>query len=120
MSFSVGVDIVEIERVQRAVDTHGERFLKRIFSPEEISVCMGRAGSTACLAARFAAKEALRKAIRVSVSIPWRDIVVLSEGDGGPKLRLPNGIGDTLGGDFTLSISHSRAYAVAVVVWDRG
>lgn len=120
MSFSVGVDIVEIERIRRAVDTHGERFLTRVFSPEELSLCMGRAGSTECLAARFAAKEALRKAIRVSVSVPWRDIVVLSEGDGGPKLQLGGGIGEELGGDFTLSLSHSRDYAVAVVLWERG
>ena len=120
MSFSVGVDIIEIERIQRAVDTHGERFLTRVFSPEELSLCMGRAGSTACLAARFAAKEALRKAVRLSTLLPWRDIVVLSEEDGGPKLRLPNGIGKNLGGDFTLSLSHSRDYAVAVVLWDRG
>ena len=120
MPFSVGVDIVEIERIQKAVETHGARFLTRVFSPEEISLCSGRSGSAACLAARFAAKEAFRKAIRASVLVPWRSIVVLPEQDGGPRLKLPSGIGDELGGDFTLSLSHSRDYAVAVVLWQRG
>jgi holo-[acyl-carrier protein] synthase len=119
LSFSVGVDIVEIERIQTAVETHGERFLTRIFSPDEIALCMERAGSIACLAARFAAKEALRKAIRASISVPGRYIVVLPEHDGGPKLLLPRVLVDKLGGDFTVSLSHSRDYAVAVVLWEK-
>ena len=119
MPISVGVDIIEIERIRRAAEVHGERFLRRVFSPEEISLCMGRAGSMASLAVRFAAKEAFRKAIRASVSVAWRDIVVLPEKDGGPTLRLLRGTADGLGGHFTLSLSHSRDYAVAVVLWER-
>ncbi|MCX5801427.1 MAG: holo-ACP synthase [Candidatus Eisenbacteria bacterium] len=119
MAFSVGIDIVEIERIRQAVDVHAERFLRKVFSSEEISFCLGRADSMACLAARFAAKEAFKKAIRASIPVAWREIAVLPESDGGPTLRLVSSLGDRLDGHFTLSLSHSRDYAVAVVLWER-
>jgi holo-[acyl-carrier protein] synthase len=113
------VDIVEIDRIRRAVETHGQRFLTRVFSPEEVSLCMGRAGSAACLAARFAAKEAFKKAIGASIPVPWRHVTVVSGDGGGPRLKLLNKLGDRLGGSFAVSLSHSRDYAVAVVMWER-
>jgi len=119
LSFSVGIDIIEIDRIRKAVDTHAERFLRRVFSSEEISFCLGRTDSMACLAARFAAKEAFKKAIRASIPVTWRDIAVLPDSDGGPTLRLPSSVGDRLEGHFTLSLSHSREYAVAIVLWQK-
>lgn len=119
LSFSIGIDIVEIERIRQAVDTHAERFLRRVFSSEEISLCLSRPDSMACLAARFAAKEAFKKAIRASTPIAWRDIAILPESGGAPTLRLVNSVGESLGGNFALSLSHSREYAVAVVVWEK-
>jgi holo-[acyl-carrier protein] synthase len=119
LPFSVGIDIVEIERIRQAVDTHAERFLRKVFSSEEISFCLGRIDSMACLAARFAAKEAFKKAIRASIPVAWRDIAILSVNDGGPALKLVSSVGDRLGGSFTLSLSHSRDYAVAIVLWEK-
>jgi len=120
LPFSVGIDIVEIERIRQAVDTQAERFLRKVFSPEEISLCLGRADSMACLAARFAAKEAFKKAIRSSIPVAWRDIAILPVSDGGPALKLVSSVGERLGGNFVLSLSHSRDYAVAVVIWETG
>jgi len=120
LPFSIGIDIVEIERIRQAVDAHSERFLRKVFSNEEISLCLSRPDSMACLAARFAAKEAFKKAIRASIPVAWRDIAILPEERGGaPTLRLVDPVGDSLGGRFTLSVSHSREYAVAVVVWEK-
>ena len=119
MPFSVGIDIIEIERIRQAVNTHAERFLRKVFSSEEISFCLGRADSMACLAARFAAKEAFKKAIRASIPVAWRDVAILPETNGGPALRLACSVGERLDGHFTLSLSHSRDYAVAIVLWER-
>lgn len=73
----------------------------------------------ACLAARFAAKEAFKKAINATVPVAWRDVAVLPKQGGVPILKLADGLGNSLGGNFSLSVSHSREYAVAVVVWDK-
>ncbi len=119
MPLSVGIDIIEIERIRQAVDTHSERFLRKVFSREEISFCLARADGMACLAARFAAKEAFKKAISTSVPVAWRDVAVLPEANGGPAIRLAGSLNERFEGRFLLSLSHSRDYAVAVVVWEK-
>jgi holo-[acyl-carrier protein] synthase len=123
MALSVGVDIVELDRVQQAVDRYGERFLVRIYTHGELAVCRDR---TPELAARFAAKEAVSKALGVGLrhlsihGIGWHDVEVLPDAFGKPLLRLSGHARDLAAEqglrEWAISLSHSRDYAVAFVV----
>lgn len=115
---SVGVDIVEIERIERAIQRWGERFLERVYTPAELALCRGRAPE---LAARFAAKEAISKALGTGLrGIGWREMEVLCDKRGKPLVHLhgrAKARADFLGlSDFAISLSHSRDYALAFVV----
>ncbi len=117
----VGVDIIEIERVRRAADRGGERFLRRVFSESETRYCMSRKDPARHLAARFAAKESVIKALRVPPGLGWlwRDIEVTRPG-GPPSVRLSGRALErsrALGvSTCHLSMSHSDMHAVAIVV----
>ena len=116
-----GVDIVEIERVARAVTSHGGRFLARVFTEDELTYCCGDARR---LAARFAAKEAIAKALGTGIwrdDITWTDLEVVRDAESGaPQVRLHNAAekrAQTLAlAEWSLSMSHSQVYAVAFVV----
>ena len=86
---SVGVDIVEIERLRRVVDRWGERFLARVYTPREQELFRGRVPE---LAARFAAKEAISKALGTGIigrqGVNWRDMEVLPDQRGKPVVYL--------------------------------
>lgn len=115
-----GVDMVEIARVERAVQRFGSRFLHRIFTPGELDYCRGR---TESLAARFAGKEAAVKALGTGswrAGIGWKDVEIVSDAGGAPMLRLHNQaaqraaeIGLTT---WSISLSHDRERAIAFVV----
>uniref|UniRef100_A0A7C1JW07 Holo-[acyl-carrier-protein] synthase n=1 Tax=Caldilinea aerophila TaxID=133453 RepID=A0A7C1JW07_9CHLR len=115
-----GVDIIEIERVRAAIDAHGERFLRRVYTEAELACCGDRVES---LAARFAAKEAVAKALGVGVwreGIAWTDIEVLRDERGAPALHL-HGAAAALAAEqglvtWSLSLSHHRTQAVAFVI----
>ncbi|MGQ9627480.1 MAG: holo-ACP synthase [Anaerolineae bacterium] len=118
MEMVVGVDIVEIERVGRAVSRWGERFLGRVYTPQERAYCRGRVPS---LAACFAAKEAVSKALGTGLGeIAWQEIEVLHNERGQPSVRLHGKAlarARSLGlGSFALSLSHSRDCALACAV----
>jgi holo-[acyl-carrier protein] synthase len=115
---SAGVDIIEIERVQRAISRWGNRFLDRIYTAAEIKLCRGRAPE---LSARFAGKEAISKALGTGlVGISWREMEILSDPRGKPLVRLHGRAAaraSKLGlSEFAISLSHSQDYAVALVV----
>lgn len=121
MIIGVGIDIVDIERVARALDRR-PRLMERLFSSREIAYCMGRSRPAASFAARFAAKEAVRKACSRALPgavMEWRQIEVLLE-LGRPEIRLAGktavlaaGAGIT---GLEVSLSHSRDQACASVV----
>ena len=123
MALSVGVDVVELERLQRAVDRFGDRFLARIYTPEELIYACGRVPE---LAARFAAKEAVSKALGVGMrhlsarGIAWHEVEVLSDRHGKPVLRLSGrarALAEELGlREWAVSLSHERDRALAFVV----
>ena len=118
---TTGVDIIEIPRIKQVLDRYGQRFLNRVFTPDEIAYCRGRAPN---LAGRFAAKEAAMKALGTGVrGVGWKDIEVIRADSGAPSLRL-HGRAEKRAerlqvGEMSLSISHSREYAVAFVVAQR-
>lgn len=128
-----GVDIIEIDRIRKAVGRWGKRFLRRVYTIGELRDCdaFGSAPRYQSLAARWAAKEAVSKALGVglsgiaAVSVPNRrprmtDIEVVRDTDGRPTLRLhgPADITATALGiaEMALSLSHSGGIAIASVV----
>ena len=110
-----GIDIIEIDRIDSAVRRHGQAFLDRVYTVVEQSECGGRAES---LAGRFAAKEAAFKVL--GGRFAWRDVEVQREVSGKPLLLLHGSARDQairLGiREWSVSLSHSRRDAVAVVV----
>ena len=121
MTLASGVDIIEISRVKLVLERYGQRFLDRVYTAGEIAYCRGRPPN---LAARFAAKEATMKALGTGVrGVSWKDIEVVRQESGAPSVLL-HGRGksraERLGvRDISLSLSHSRDYAVAFVVLQR-
>ena len=123
MALSAGVDIIELDRIRRVLERHGERFLARIYTPEEIIRYGDRLPE---LAARFAAKEAVSKALGVGLNhmsvhgIGWREVEVLPDPLGKPVVHLSGRalqLAEEQGlRDWAISLSHSRDYAVAFVV----
>lgn len=113
----VGVDMVEIDRVERAV-ARRPSLATRIFSPAELEMASGRARPGQHLATRFAAKEAALKALGLG-GLRLHEVVVEGGGDGAPVLRL-SGLAERrareLGVGLDLSLTHSRELACAVVV----
>ena len=123
MTLTAGVDIVELDRISRVLERHGERFLARIYTPEEITRYAERLPE---LAARFAAKEAVSKALGVGLNhmsthgIGWREVEVLPDPLGKPVVHLSGRalqLAEEQGlRDWAISLSHGRDYAVAFVV----
>lgn len=119
----VGVDLIEIPRVERVLRRYGDRFLERVFTPAEIVYCRGRPAE---LAARFAAKEAVSKALGVGIrmiardGINWQDVEVIGDLRGRPLVRLYGRAAERAGelglAAWAVSLSHTREHAIAVVV----
>ena len=112
----IGIDIIEIARVRQAVQRYGDAFLQRIFTPEELKYCRDKKSfKYPELAVRFAAKEAYAKALGTGIApaqgLGWKDIAVTSLPGGQPRLLIRN----KKAGQTHVSLSHSRAYAVAAV-----
>ena len=120
---TTGIDLIEIARVERMLSRYGDRFLARVFTPAEILYCRGR---TAELAARFAAKEAVSKALGVGVrmiardGIHWQDVEVVGDPRGKPLVHLYGRAAERAGelglAEWAISLSHSREHAIAFVV----
>ena len=113
-----GIDIIEIARIARVLDRYGERFLGRIYTEGEVVYCRGRPPQ---LASRFAAKEAMMKALGTGVKgVRWRDIEIVRRKGRAPMVMLhgtAKNKADQLGiSELALSLSHSKEFAVASVV----
>lgn len=126
MVIGIGVDIIEIERLERALESHGSRLRDRLFTPREISYCIkaGREGER--FATRFAAKEAARKALGAVRDLPalaWHEVEIISSADGAPKLEFHGrALEVTASAGIThthVSLSHSRDQAIAFVLLER-
>jgi len=114
----IGVDIVEIARIESSIACWGERFLHRMYTDAELKLYRN---SSSSLAARFAGKEAVIKALGgQSVGVSWKEIEILSEPGGKPLVHLygkAQNQANVLGlGNFAISLSHCKEYAIAFVV----
>ena len=128
MNISSGIDIIEIKRIEKALDRHGERFLKRIFSETELERLVKfkeRQVSpriiAAELAARFAAKEACSKALGTGIGpVSWKEMEILNEPSGKPVLRLSGRAAQISGmlgyTSWSVSLTHTEETAAADVV----
>ena len=113
-----GVDIIEIKRIKKVSASYGERFHNRIFTVNELVYCRGRAPQ---LASRFAAKEAVMKALGTGTrGVGWKDIEVKRKRGMAPFIELHRRArkrATQIGlKDLTLSLSHSKEFAIATVV----
>jgi holo-[acyl-carrier protein] synthase len=122
MIVGTGVDICEVPRIRAAVERFGERFLRRVFTPEEARYCLAKPNAAERLAARFAAKEAGMKAIGTGLrhGITWRDVEVVRLPGQRPNLRFSGRareFADRLGCKRVhLSLSHTKEQAIAYVI----
>ena len=120
MKIACGTDIIEIERIQKAIENTGEKFLEEIFTPHEVAYCESKKRQKyQHYAARFAAKEATFKALRNMLkdrySLSWLQIEVVNDEMGKPNIHLINRqYKQVLSMD--ISLSHCKIYAVAQVV----
>jgi holo-[acyl-carrier protein] synthase len=112
-----GIDIIEVNRIKKVLEEHGERFLQRILTEKEIEYCRSYSKPELHFAGRFAAKEAYSKAIGTGVgkSFSWKDIEILNDIKGKPFIvHLKENEFSKL--RFDVSISHTENYGCAVVV----
>lgn len=122
MIIGIGIDVVEVARIARMVERYGRRFVDKVYTPHEVEVCCRRGDAGQEFAARWAAKEALMKAVGTGwrQGVLFKDIENYNLPSGKPMIRLHGrvkALADRLGGRRVhVSISHERDYAVAFVV----
>ena len=117
MKISCGTDIIEIDRIKSSIENIGDKFLNTIYTENEIQYCESRkVQKYQHYAARFAAKEAIFKALstRIISEYSWLDFEVLNDDSGKPKIFLNTKINNL--DDIDISISHCKNYAVATVI----
>ena len=126
MIVGIGVDIIDIARLERALKDHGNRFRDRIFTAREIEYCEQPLRRAERYATRFAAKEAARKAIGAATplrALAWHDIEIISSNEGAPQLEFHGRAGELIGQlgvtGAHLSLSHATDQAMAFVVLER-
>ncbi len=120
MIYGIGIDIVRVERMREVIEKWGEKFLRRVFSEEEISYCYKKKEPYLSLAVRFAAKEAFIKAIGSEIAISFNEIRIVNKDNGKPLLELYGRLKDFLKekkiNKIHLSLSHEDDYGIACVV----
>ncbi len=117
----IGTEIIECVRIAKMIETHGEQFLQRVYSPSEIQYCMDRASAMQHFATRWAAKEAVMKAMRChNQGIRWNEIEVVTSPVDGPTIELTGSASlwsQQFGIDrFLLSLGACRTHATAYVL----
>ena len=113
-----GIDLIEIERFQSAIERHGDRLLNKIFTPLELSDVGDKPPS---LAARFAAKEAVAKSLGTGIGpIGWQEIEIIRADTGQPILHLAGAAAQLASqrglSNWSISLSHSQTHAVAIAI----
>jgi holo-[acyl-carrier protein] synthase len=120
--YGIGIDVIEVERIEEAVAEFGDRFLERIFTEEERVYCSRQKRPELHFAARWAAKEAVSKAFGTGIGseLAWTEVEVLRSDSGEPSLRL-HGAGQSFAEregirEVKISLTHAKSYAAANAV----
>lgn len=117
--FGIGIDVVEVDRIESAIERLGDPFLTKLFTPAERAYCAAQKKSALHYAARFAAKEAVSKALGTGIGgqAGWLDLEITRDSAGAPKLVLSGNAADfaKLHGitEIQISLTHARDYAAA-------
>jgi holo-[acyl-carrier protein] synthase len=118
----IGTDVIECLRIAQMIERHGELFIQRVYTEHEIAYCATKKAATQHYAGRWAAKEAVLKALGTGwvQGISWRDVEVRNRTGGGPTIVLRGGARDvyeSLGAaKMHISISHCRSHAIAMAI----
>ena len=121
-SLSIGVDIVDIDRVSKYIKSVDDRFINRVFTKDEIKYCKSKENTAVHFAGKLAGKEAVSKALKISwdKGINWKNIEILNEENGSPKVLLYGYLKEIADKrkikNIQISISHEKQYAVAFVL----
>lgn len=125
MILGIGIDIIEVARVQASYERFGERFLNRILRPNEVAYCLSHKSPAPFLAGRFAAKEAIAKAFGTGIGaqLGWHDMEVARRESGEPYAILHEAGQPLLqvrgANAIHISLSHTQSYSIAVAVLER-
>lgn len=124
MIYGIGIDLVKIDRMREVVQKWRGKFLNRVFTENEITYCYEKKDPYLSLSVRFAAKEALIKAIGARAAIPLTDIEIVNYNGGMPTIkakgRLEDFFLDNSVHQVHLSMSHEKDYGIACVVLEKG
>ncbi|HHY87207.1 MAG TPA: holo-ACP synthase [Verrucomicrobia bacterium] len=122
MILGIGIDLIEVRRIEASYERFGERFLNRVLLPSEIAYCLAHRSPGPFLAARFAGKEAMSKALGTGIGaqLGWHDIEILRKPSGEPYVVL-HGKGAALLKErnaraVLISLSHTQEHATAVAI----
>lgn len=121
-TLGIGTDIIECLRIAQMIERHGELFIQRVYTDTEIQYCQRRKAVTQHFAGRWAAKEAILKALGTGWirGISWRDLEIVNEQGGKPVVSLHGGAKDvahSMGiAEILISISHCRSHATALAI----
>ncbi len=118
----IGNDIIEIERIRKSIQNHGERLLKRLFTAKERDYCLKYRDPVPHFAGRFSAKEAIAKAFGTGLGkqISWHEIEILNDPLGKPCVCFSSAIQERFQRPrMLISISHCQHYATAMAIWLR-
>jgi holo-[acyl-carrier protein] synthase len=118
----IGIDVVDVDRMKAMLGEHGEQFINRVFTETEVAYCRSKKNPHEHFAARFAAKEAVSKAMETGWrgSFNWKDVEVVNEPSGAPKITLHSSLATLLAScRVHLSISHTEKTVVAFAMIER-
>lgn len=120
MVIGIGIDIIEIERIKKSIDTYGDSFLNKIFTKNELDYCLAKHNKYQHLAARFAAKEAIYKALATGwkKDATWKSIEIINEPNGLPVVKFFGKLKEFISEDkdTKISLSHSDNYVACVAI----
>jgi holo-[acyl-carrier protein] synthase len=120
MVIGIGIDIIEIDRIKKSVDGNGDKFLEKVNTPSELKYCLSKKNKYQHLAARFAAKEAIYKAISSNwdSELSWQDMEIVNTPNGMPEVKFKGNLEKFLSKDkdLKISMSHSRDYVTCVAI----
>lgn len=120
MILGIGIDIIEIERIKESVDRFGDAFLNKIFTQTELDYSLSKKNKYQHLAARFAAKEAIAKALHSlgDEGFEWKNAEVYNEANGLPKVKLFGKLKELVGegNELKITMSHSHHYVTCFAI----